>query len=227
MKATSKRIKRPREPQVGSKIGRWTVIRFAGWRPRSKRLWLCRCDCDRRTERVVLESSLRSDTSTSCGCKAIEKNTKHGDARDGKRTPEYRTWSSMLDRCTNPNLANYKNYGGRGITVCDRWRTSYKAFLSDMGRRPSKCHSLERIDNNGNYEPKNCEWALPHKQKANRRMTIKVNGTALADLARQYSIPFSTLRFRILKGWDLEDALTRPVRPKRRLIRQSRQHGTC
>jgi hypothetical protein len=102
-----------------------------------------------------------------------EQNTTHGHAASG-RTPEYNAWVSLNQRCKNPKNPRWKDYGGRGVTVCARWRDSFEAFLADMGPRPSSEHSIDRINNDGNYEPGNVRWATRAEQYANRRPASKV-----------------------------------------------------
>lgn len=149
---------------AGQRFGRLLVLEKAKKNKTEKIKWKCRCDCG--NERVVLAASLRGGKTKSCGCLLKEGSHKtHGKSH----TPEYKIWAGMIQRCTNPKTDNYKHYGGRGITVCERWRNSFEAFYEDMGHRPSKLHSVERINNDGNYEPDNCKWATKRKQSQNQQ----------------------------------------------------------
>ncbi len=142
-------------------------------------------------------------------------------AKHGMRySREYATWSSMLARCANPLDADH---GARGIKVCERWRESFEAFYEDMGPRPT-CKSIERLDNDGDYEPGNCKWATPKEQARNRRTSrfLAHNGRrlTLAAWAEATGIPRNTIANRLLRGWSMERALTRPRASSRRELRQ-------
>lgn len=149
----------------GKKYGRLLVISKEDSTKRGLARWLCKCDCGKKI--VVNGSCLRTGNTTSCGCSM---NKVNGEAKS--RTPEYSCWESMISRCENKNNNAWHNYGGRGIYVHPKWRNSFLDFLNDVGRRPSKDYSLDRIDNNGNYEPGNVRWATREQQNKNRRKRI-------------------------------------------------------
>lgn len=196
---------------AGEKYGRWTVRSLTRTHPRA---WLCQCDCG--TEKVVAQASLRGGGSTSCGCYRDEKIREALCKEERRRDqPEWRVWHNMVRRCTDPNLSHYKHYGGRGIRVCERWN-NYANFIADMGHRPTPTHSLDRIDNDGDYEPSNCRWATPEEQVRNRsdNVWVEFDGRRrkLIELCDKYGIKPRLVRDRMRKyGWPLEKALTTPV----------------
>lgn len=133
-----------------------------------------------------------------------------------RRSPEYRAWKAMKQRCGNPNNHKFNIYGARGIRVCERWRDSFETFLADMGQRPHGT-SIDRIDNDGNYEPANCRWATPRQQMRNRSNTrlITYDGRtlSLAEWARATGLTEAGIRIRIdRRGWSVAEALTKPLR---------------
>lgn len=205
----------------GTRYGRLVAVREVERGPRNLRRFLCHCDCGAET--IVGLAYLRSGSTRSCGClrdELLHLNwRKHGESA-GQRTPEYRSWKSMCERCQNPHNRAFPGYGGRGISVCDRWRNSYEAFLADMSRRPTSRHSLDRINVDGNYEPGNCRWATMLEQnnnrRSNRRIEIGGEGHTVAEWARLTGTPKSTILARLEDGWDAERAIFAPVRRVRR-----------
>ena len=153
----------------GKRIGRLTVAWPVGIRCRTV-VWLCFCVCG--NSRIVRAGDLLTGRTRRCREEAIKAITSHGESKGAKRSLEYQSWYGMIARCTNPHHIGWKNYGGRGIRVCTRW-LKYEHFLADMGRRPGRKHSIDRINNDGNYEPKNCRWATVKEQSANRRPRAK------------------------------------------------------
>lgn len=141
--------------------------------------------------------------------------------RGGNPSAEYKTWQSLLQRCYNEKCPSHVNYGSRGISVCDRWRESFTNFLADVGIRPSPKHSLDRRDNEGNYEPNNCRWVTSTEQnlnhRGNHRLEHKGERLTITEWAQRTGISRDRIFWRIRKGWSAERALTTPARPWNRL----------
>lgn len=178
-------------------------------------VWKCKCDCGANA--LVLTGRLVSGGSKSCGCLRREAswehvgNHKHG----GSSRPEYSVWKGMIRRCVNPKAANYQRYGGRGIKVCEEWK-QFKQFFADMGKRPSCKHTLERIDNNGNYDASNCKWVTRREQSFNTRRTLYVTAFGRTASLSEYfdssnSIAYDRAHHRISIGWDAEAAIQEPA----------------
>jgi hypothetical protein len=195
-------------PLEGLTFGRWTVLSPV---PNRRRYWLCRCRCGK--EKEVFGASMTNGSSTSCGCYHNEltaaRNHKHG--LSGTKT--HRIWGGMNRRCYDPGCKPYRYYGGRGITVCERWRESFAAFLEDMGECPPGL-TLERIDNDGNYQPGNCRWATMLEQANNKRNIhwLTHNGItrSVSAWAKATGLRRQAIEKRLLRGWSVERALTTP-----------------
>lgn len=165
--------------EPGSVFGRLTVVERAAKTDKGgARYFFCRCSCGGTN--TASASNLRLSKVTSCGCAFKERvgpgiNTRHGHARVGKITPEFRSWLSMRRRCNEPSAINFHNYGGIGIKVCPEWDADFLAFLRDMGLKPTPKHTIERIDVGKGYEPGNCRWATRKEQASNTRRTLMIN----------------------------------------------------
>jgi hypothetical protein len=202
---------------IGKVYGRLTVVSFDRIENK-KSYWNCKCSCG--GEKSILRSSIIYFT-RSCGCLQKENTSKakstHRESIQTGNSKEYRAWGHMIGRCMDEKDHRYYCYGGRGITVCKRWRDSYDNFLTDMGRAPSPKHSLDRRDVNGNYEPSNCRWATRIEQANNttRNYMITFNDKTMSvsDWGREIGIAPSTLIRRIkYYGWTIENALASGLR---------------
>jgi hypothetical protein len=198
---------------AGRRFGSLLVLARAGSKD-GRATWLCRCDCD--TEKEILGYKLRAGSPRSCGCRTAAliaaAKRKHGHRSNRNMSKTYRTWCAIMGRCRNPKNRAYPNYGGRGITVCDRW-LDFRNFLTDMGERPPR-RTIERKDNDRGYSPDNCRWATRTQQARNRRSTrlVPLDGRMmpLAEALARQGIKPGTFHMRMRRGWPLQRALTQP-----------------
>lgn len=202
---------------VGQEFQRLTVLSYSHSRPGTKETihyWLFRCRCG--TEKPAQAKLVVLGYIESCGCYHAElrSQTKHGHAVNGKATSEYTAWAHMLQRTQNPKCAEYKDYGARGITVCERWKVAAN-FLQDMGPKPTPHHSLERKENNGNYDPGNCVWATRLEQNRNKRtsrhVTWQRRTQVIEDWASEMGMTPQALNRR-LRRWSVARAMTTPIK---------------
>lgn len=168
----------------GERYGRLTVVESVAYKKGGHKYHLCVCDCG--AEKHFTNSNLVKGKSKSCGCLAKEATSKAKKSHGLSGTRIYRTWNMMRQRCSNPTVDRYPQYGGRGISVCDRWK-SFESFYEDMGDIPSPKHSIGRIDNNGNYEPSNCRWETPEEQGSNTSRTLLIEHDGVTKSLSQWA----------------------------------------
>lgn len=202
---------------TGRQFGRLTAVEYVGMNRKRGAIWRCRCICG--TIKEVVAVDLSTGNTKSCGCISQEnladRNHRHGMSG----TPEYLCWQHMLRRCRDPKTNHFHRYGGRGITVCERWM-SFENFFADMGRKPSPGHQIDRIDNDGNYEPTNCRWVTRKEQARNRYTNtfLEWGGLrlTLAEWGERTGINATILSDRLTYGWTVSEILTRPPRQVQR-----------
>lgn len=199
---------------TGTSFGRLTALFIDhDHREKTKVKWVCLCSCGNRVS--VRSDHLRRGQVASCGCIRIEKIVAVNKTHGMTKTRSYRIWRHIHSRCFNKNVPSFRDYGGRGISVCERWK-SFSNFLADMGEAPDGM-SIDRINNDLGYSPENCRWANDLTQKNNRRTNryIEHNGVkkSAADWARETGVPAKAIISRVSREWPIDLALTKPPRP--------------
>lgn len=199
---------------TGKKFGKLTVVSFLK-REKNHTYWVCKCECG--NEKIVSTNSLRKGDTIGCGC-SVGKSIKHGDTKNGIRTPEYTAWNNIKVRCTQPNSKYYPYYGGRGVGIFSEWlgENGFENFISYVGRRPSSKHSLDRWPNkNGNYEPGNVRWATKKEQannvRDNRLVFYKGECKTASEWCGDLSLNYKTVFPRLLKGYTADEAFNKPL----------------
>lgn len=203
---------------TGQRFSRLIVVSRAENSKHNYAMWNCICDCGAKV--ITVGTSLRKGNTKSCGCFSKDQIATLRRTHGMSQATEYRVWRGMITRCTNPNVKCYANYGKRGIVVCERWKSSFENFLADMGERPTPKHTLDRINNDGNYEPGNVRWAERKEQNRNQRSNIVITHNGITAILSEWAvitgIDYQTLHTRIWDGWSHERAITTPVRHRMR-----------
>jgi hypothetical protein len=202
---------------TGQTFGRLTVIE-RGPNKGIRTYWWCKCICDTRC--LIYRGRLLSGETQSCGCLHKELSRQRRLIHDMTHTPEYHIWCSMRQRCRDPHVKSYPDYGGRGITVCERWLHSFENFYADMGARPSPKHTIERKNNDGPYAPDNTIWLPKTLQNMNKRnshlITLDGQTACLKEWMHRTGTSLTTFYRRVQNGWSEQEALTTPVSQRRR-----------
>lgn len=196
----------PRLELGGRRFGRLVAIERSQQDDHGAWMWRCRCDCG--TVVTVRAATLQAGRTRACHpCAATDRAATHGMTG----TPLYRRWRAMLARTGNPKHADFHNYGGRGITVCERWRSSFESFAADMGPTFSPNLELDRIDVDGDYEPANCRWishaAQQRNKRTNRVLTFAGRSQSVAEWADELGVKANTIQSRLRRGWPIERVL--------------------
>ena len=209
-------ISGPDSSFAGTIIGKLTAVCFIKTSKSQGFIWEFKCECGNVFQ--TPSSAVRSGKTKSCGCQRHKNYCFRCERHGLYGTKEYRTWCHIVGRCHNPNNSRWKDYGGRGISVSDNWRNSFLTFLKEMGNAPSPKHSIDRINNDGNYEFGNCRWATASEQYANKRsnvnITYKGETRNIADWAKFIGMDERCLRARIKRKWSIERAFTVPPQVK-------------
>lgn len=197
----------------GKRFGKLIAIRINGKTNAGNYKWLCSCDCGKET--TVSSVSLRSGSIVSCGCHIREVTAKRNLTHGQTKTRLHRTWSNMKTRCGNKNAINFQNYGGRGISVCDEWKSDFIAFRDwAIANGYSDQLTIDRIDNDGNYSPENCRWITSFEQQSNKRSNrnICIDGKkkTVTEWGRVYKIPPVAIWARLNRGWNPVAAVKTP-----------------
>jgi hypothetical protein len=197
------------EDRVGEVFGRLTllsVIRMVG----ETVTGTFKCNCGKVVNRAM--GNVVSGNTSSCGCLKSELTTAKNNKHSLSKTVEYKLWTGMLTRCHNESHSSYKGYGARGITVCDRWRSSFMSFLNDMGKRPSDGHSIERKDNSRGYSEDNCVWATDVEQARNKTTSIyythEGESKTLKEWSNEAGVDYHCAYYRHRHGWSIERILS-------------------
>lgn len=219
-------MSRTKRDATGQKFSRWTILSFHSGKGNAIK-WNCRCECG--TERPVMIRSLRTGVSKSCGClwkEYVDSITTHGMTN----SMEFKIWQGMNQRCHNEKSSGWKDYGGRGIFVCERWRESFENFYEDMGACPSKSHSIDREDNSEGYFPGNCKWSTKTQQARNMRSNHNIthNGLTLTvtEWAEKTGVNKQTIYSRIRNGLSIPEVLSPIVDEKTSRIASFRKKKT-
>lgn len=201
---------KPQNNLIGKVFGLLTVISYI-----PKKGWLCKCGCENKTEIILKAGPLLNGHKKSCGCLYRGAIPKHGMCTSS----EYKTWKNMKTRCDNPKNRHYHNYGGRGITYCERWKI-FENFYEDMGEKPEpkEDYSIDRVDNNLGYYKENCKWSTSKEQQNNKRCNIKISYKdeimSIEDWSKETGISSKMISYRYNKGWSAEKILTTPYKPR-------------
>lgn len=190
----------------GTRVGRLTALRLTGFTEQRRAIWLCRCDCGNELSVTAdrIGGTASSKQKTSCGCDSFAKRSVAKRTHGAFGSLTYGSWTAMIQRCENERHVAFPRYGGAGIRICERWRSSFELFLADMGERPSRDHSIDRTNGSLGYEPGNCRWATRQQQQSNQKTARKIEINGVVDSvngwSRKTGVNATTIIHRLNKG---------------------------